>query len=147
MNPVALNYERVENDWKHVLDLLFKQSDSFSLITTTPHPYSEHVECVHDKLLEPLRPFLLSQKVGIRQWPGTETRDIHKVMNTYRACARSRDLLIALGNVFQADVLHLPEDICFYRDDHVIFFTVSHESMAFLSSAIALGKTDFGKYM
>lgn len=101
MNSVALNYERVENDWKHVLDLLFKQSDSFSLITTTPHPYSEHVECVHDKLLEPLRPFLLSQKVGIRQWPGTETRDIHKVMNTYRACAKSRDLLIALGTCFR----------------------------------------------
>lgn len=144
---VALNYESVESDWKHVLGLLFKRSDSFSLITTTPHPYSEYIECIHDRLLEPLRPFLISQKVGIRQWPGTETRDTHKVMNIYRACAKSRELLISLGNVFQADTLHLPEDICFYRDNHAIFFTVSHESMAFLASTIALDKGAFEKYL
>lgn len=102
---IRLDYEKISQNWEQILISLFRLSDSFSVITMAPHPYSEHIECVHDPLLEPLIPYLLSQKIGIRKWPGTENRDIHKVMNKYRTCAKSRNLLHTLGNVFKADLL------------------------------------------
>lgn len=144
---IRLDYEKISQNWEQILISLFRLSDSFSVITMASHPYSEHIECVHDPLLEPLIPYLLSQKIGIRKWTGTETRDTHKVMNKYRACAKSRNLLHALGNVFKADLLCLPEDICFYRNGHAIFFTVSHEDMAFLSPLTAADKKAFEEYI
>lgn len=135
-NWIALNYAALERDGVGALDALFAASDAFSLVTVTKHPYAEQIHCVHDALLQPLMPFLIAQKAGVREWPGTQTRDCHRVLNMYRACAAARDLVKALGNVF--DIAQgLPEDVCFYRAGRVVFYTVTHEKMAFIAADLA----------
>ena len=135
-NWIALNYAALERDGCGALDALFAASDAFSLMTVTKHPYAEKIRCVHDAILQPLVPFLIAQKAGIREWPGTQTRDCHRVLNMYRACAAARDLIKTMGNVF--DIAQgLPEDVCFYRAGRVVFYTVTHEEMAFIAADLA----------
>ena len=135
-NMVALNYAALEREGCGALDALFAISDAFSLIATTKHPYAEKIRCVHDALLRPLAPFLTAQKAGIHDWPGTQTRSCHNVPNMYRACAAARDLLKAMGNVFDIEQ-RLPEDLCFYRAGQVVFYSVTHEEMAFAAADLA----------
>ena len=54
----------------------------------------------------------------------------------YRACAAARDLLKAMGNVFDIEQ-GLPEDLCFYRAGQVVFYSVTHEEMAFAAADLA----------
>ena len=118
------------------LDALFAASDAFSLVTVTKHPYAERIYCVHDALLQPLAPFLIAQKAGVREWLYTQTRDCHRALNMYRACAASRERLKVMGNIF--DIAQgLPEDLCFYRAGQAAFYTVTHEEMAFISADLA----------
>lgn len=135
-NMAALNYAALEREGCGALDALFAISDAFSLIATTKHPYAEKIRCVHDALLLPLAPFLTVQKAGIHDWPGTQTRGCHNVPNMYRACAAARDLLKAMGNVFDIEQ-GLPEDLCFYRAGQVVFYSVTHEEMAFVAADLA----------
>lgn len=67
-NWIALNYAALERDGCGALDALFAASDAFSLVTVTKHPYAERIYCVHDALLQPLAPFLIAQKAGVREW-------------------------------------------------------------------------------
>ena len=118
------------------LDALFAASDAFSLVTVTKHPYAERIYCVHDALLQPLAPFLIAQKAGVREWLYTQTRDCHRALNMYRACAAARERLKVMGNIF--DIAQgLPEDLCFYRAGQAAFYTVTHEEMAFISADLA----------
>lgn len=133
---IALNYAALERDGCGALDVLFDVSDAFSLVTVTRHPYAERNCCIHDALLRLLAPFLTAQRAGIREWPGTQTRDCHRVLNMYRACAAARDRLKAMGNVFDIEQ-RLPEDLCFYRAGQAVFYTVTHEEMAFIAADLA----------
>ena len=121
---IALNYEALERD------------GCGALVTVTRHPYAERNCCIHDALLRSLAPFLTAQRAGIREWPGTQTRDCHRVLNMYRACAAARDRLKAMGNVFDIEQ-RLPEDLCFYRAGQAVFYTVTHEEMAFIAADLA----------
>lgn len=133
---IALNYAALERDGCGALDALFDVSDAFSLVAVTRHPYAERNCCIHDALLRSLAPFLTAQRAGIREWPGTQTRDCHRVLNMYRACAAARDRLKAMGNVFDIEQ-RLPEDLCFYRAGQAVFYTVTHEEMAFIAADLA----------
>ena len=88
--------------------------------------------------------FVLAKKcliiVGIKRWPGTETRANHKVMTVYKSCSQAGKLLCSLPNIFLPLQNNLPEDICFYRGDDFWFETVSHEKMAF---GCGLTKSDY----
>lgn len=119
-NWVALNYAVLEREGRGALDALFAASDAFSLVTVTKHPYAEWIYCVHDALLQPLAPFLMAQKAGVREWSGTRTRDCHRALNMYRACAAVRIRLKAMGNIF--DIAQgLREDLSFYRAWQAVF--------------------------
>ena len=99
-------------------------------------PYAEQIRCVHDALLQPLAPFLMAQKAGVREWFGMRTRDCHRALNMYRASAAARERLKVMGNIF--DIAQgLPEDLSFYRAGQAVFYTVTHEEMAFIAADLA----------
>ena len=139
-NGFALDYNALIKDATEFLDHLFRKSDSFSIVTDLVRPYSRIPPCCkQDEWTVNLQPYLLSQNVGAKEWPGIQKRDCHKVLSFYKACKQSKAIVQAWPNVFQACEGGLPEDICFYRDGMVWFATTSHERTA---DALRLSKED-----
>lgn len=131
VKSIALDYEAISQNPRKVLEYVFKKSDSFSVVTDLVRPYSKLPPCCkQDKWTMGLREYLISQEAGAREWPGTRTRDGHKVLSFYKACRQTREILSAWPNVFRACERGLPEDICFYRGGKVWFGTTSHERTA-----------------
>lgn len=141
-----LEYGALQNDYQAVLKYLFRAADSFSVITTTARPFSEKPALAHDGMLAPLEGHLIKRVVGCRKWPGTETRDTHKVLCLYTANSRSRDIVSEWGNMFKAPERSLPEDICFYRKGEPFFATVSHERTACIMNFTKGDDAFFRKY-
>ena len=76
-----LNYGMLCANFSEVLDYCFKNSDSFSMITTLKKPYKTNLPiCVHDNIIECWKNCLINLKPDIKKWPGTETRSNHKAM-------------------------------------------------------------------
>ena len=117
------------------------------MITNQKKPYSiRPAVCEHDQILEKLKPYLIGQEVGIKQWPSTITKDNHKVMNRYQAKREVAELLIKWPNIFLSLQYHYPEDISFYRGEHSWFYTSSHEKDAFLDGMTKEDIKFFEKY-
>ena len=131
-NIIDVKFEDIIHHYIDIIEYAGKFSDSFSLITSLSKPYTKiPPNCTHDHILNLFEPYLINQKVGIKEWPGTITRDNHRVMNVYRSCKEARSILFELPNIFVISN-GLPQDICFYRKDNVWFATVTHENMAYM---------------
>lgn len=131
---INIVYKDLINNYQIILDYLGKNSNLFSFITRQQKPYSKiPPNCEHDHVLQGLAPYLVKKIVGVQRWPGTITRDTHRVMCVYRSCKEARAYLKTQLNLFAPLQYNLPEDICFYRQDQPWFVTVSHEHMAFMS--------------
>lgn len=114
-----------------IIDYCSKNSDSFSIITKLKKPYScPEPNCEHDTVLQPIKPYMINQIVGLRSWPGTISIDKHKVLNLYKICKKTRVFLNEIPNIFWALNNNLPEDVCFYRNDKPWFVTCTHEQLA-----------------
>ena len=50
--------------------------------------------------MKSLEPYVEHFFVGIKKWPGTITKDNHKIMIVYRSCTESRKLLDEMPNLF-----------------------------------------------
>ncbi len=121
----TINYADIADKYIEVLKYCLKFSDSFSVITNVKKPYSKTPPiCEHAPLDWDL--CLAKQVVGIKKWPGTETRDNKKVMNVYNS-RKFRTTITDLPNLFLPCENNLPEDICFYRNEEPWFVTISHE--------------------
>ena len=130
-----LNYFDAENYYSELLKYCLKYSDSFSVISSIKKPYSKiPPTCEHDGVFQQWGSCLTKQTIGVKKWPGTETKDNHKVLNLYNS-RKFRTTFLDLPNLFSPIENKLPEDICFYRDNYAWFATVSHEKIAFLYSA------------
>lgn len=115
-----------------VIKYAVKTSDTFTLISNQVKPYSLiPPKCEFDDTMSILKPYIVNQIVGIKKWPGTETRANHKVMTIYKSCSQAGKLLCLLSNIFLPLQNNLPEDICFYRNNDCWFETISHEKLAF----------------
>lgn len=137
LHDLDMNYDDIISKYLVVVDYAGKFSDSFSLMTNLKKPYSKvPPNCEHDEILKPLEPYLLEQKIGLKEWPGTikASVDNHKVMNIYRSCKETRAILLKMPNAFLFSN-SLPEDICFYRNKKPWFVTVSHEKITFMLNA------------
>ena len=67
-----LNYGMLCANFSEVLDYCFKNSDSFSMITTLKKPYKTNLPiCVHDNIIECWKNCLINLKPDIKKWPGT----------------------------------------------------------------------------
>ena len=127
----ALDYSMLIKETVEVLAYVFRRSDSFSVVTDLTKPYSKiPPRCRQDEWTINLQPYLISQNVGAKEWPGVRNRNCHKVLSFYRACKQTEAIVQAWPNVFQACEYRLPEDICFYRDGTAWFATTSHERTA-----------------
>lgn len=129
-----LNYGMLCVNFIEVLDYCFKNSDSFSLITTLKKPYTRIPPiCEHDSIIECWKNCLINILPDIKKWPGTETKCNHKVMFIYNA-KKFRRTYHNISNFFLAIEQNLPEDICFYRDKKVWLYTITHERNAVIVS-------------
>lgn len=131
----SLNYLDISEKYLITLKYCLKNSDTFSVITNLKKPYSNVTPiCEHDAVLVFWKSCLVEQIIGIKKWPGTQTKDTHKVMNVYNS-RKFRTTFTNLPNFFSAIENNLPEDICFYRNGDVWLSTISHEKLAFVSNA------------
>ncbi len=136
----ALDYGALIKDTAKVIEYVFRRSDSFSIVTDLVKPYSKiPPSCKQDEWTTNLQPYLISQNVGAKEWPGVQNRNCHKVLSFYKACKQTKAIVQAWPGVFQACEYRLPEDICFYRDGTVWFATTSHERTA---DVLKLSKED-----
>lgn len=129
---VYIDYNNLNAHYDEIIKYACNVSDTFSLISQQKKPYSRRPpNCKHDDYLKNLEPFLVSQVVGVTEWPGTITKDCHKVLNTYRSCLEAKDILLVNRNPFEF-CNEMPEDICFYRHKQPWLVTTSHEKIAYL---------------
>ena len=130
-----LIYSDIVKNYLIVLKYCLKYSNNFSVITNLKKPYSKRPpSCEHDIWLLNWSSCLINQIIGIKKWPGTETKDNHKVMNVYNS-RKFRTTFINFPNLFLPIENNLPEDICFYRGGKPWFATITHEKMAFMMTA------------
>ncbi len=133
---INLNFRDLIKNYKEVIKYLSRNSDSFSLISNLKKPFSKQPpNFEHDKAMKSLEPYVEHFFVGIKKWPGTITKDNHKIMIVYRSCTESRKLLVEMPNLFLPIENGLPEDICFLKNQKPWFATTSHEYTAFVISA------------
>ena len=136
MRDLDLNFDDISRNYGEVTRYALSACDRFSLIAKMKKPYSkEPPNFEYADAVRSLEPFVERYVPGIREWPGTITRDMHRVMIVYRICKGSRQALQTLPNVFLPLENGLPEDICFYRGQEPWLATVSHEKMAFITQA------------
>ena len=103
-----LNYGMLCANFSEVLDYCFKNSDSFSMITTLKKPYKTNLPiCVHDNIIECWKNCLINLKPDIKKWPGTETRSNHKAMLIYNA-KKFRRTYRDIPNFFLASSTEIP---------------------------------------
>lgn len=127
-----IDYDKLIMNYRKIIEYACKVSDTLSFITEQKRPYSKRPPaCKHNEYLKSLDPFMQSQTVGVTEWPGTITKDRHKVLSTYRACSKVRDILLVKGNPFEF-CNETPEDICFYQHEKPWLVTTSHEKIAYL---------------
>ena len=133
---IGVEYNDLLANYNEIIKYVGKNSDSFSMISNLNKPYSKNPPSFeHEKAVIAFEPFLEQYFVGIKKWPGTITKENHKVMLLFRLCKESRKLLKETANLFLPFENGLPEDVCFYRNQNPWFVTVSHEKMAFIADA------------
>lgn len=133
---IGVNFNDLLANYNEIITYVSKNSDSFSIISNLNKPYSKKPpNFEHEKVMKTLEPFLEQYFVGIKRWPGTITKDNHKIMIIYRSCKESRKLLKEMPNFFLPLENKLPEDICFFRNQNPWFVTTSHEKTAFIVDA------------
>jgi len=131
-----IDYGSLVANYAKIIEYACKSSETFSLITQQKRPFSKRPpNCKHANYLKELEPFLVSQIVGATEWPGTITKDRHKILNTYKSCAESKHILLASKNPFEF-CNEMPEDISFYRHEQPWLVTTSHEKIAYLDRPI-----------
>ena len=136
---IDIDYNDLIKNYYKIIEYAGKYSDSFSIITNLKKPYLKiPPNCEHDDFIKKFEPFILNSIVGIKKWPGTITKDNHKVMYTYRICKESIKILLQTSNLFMPIENELPEDICFYRNKKPWLTTISHEKIACISCATKL---------
>jgi len=136
LHNLKIEYNDLVEKYKEIIDYAGRFSESFSLITNLKKPYTKQPpRCDHECLLSPLFPCLIDQKIG-RELSGKYKGKAgnHKIMNMYKACKTSRVIVRGMPNLFLFSN-NLPEDLCFYRNGEVWFWTITHEEMAFMESA------------
>ena len=131
-----LVYADIEKNAQALLTYAAKHTDYFSMIVSQKKPYSQRPPvCDYDDVLEPIRPQLVTQLVGIRKWSESGINNNHTVMNLYRCCKETRLFLCAhAAECFEYG--DFPEDLCFYRGRTVWLSTTTHEGYASLYGAL-----------
>lgn len=133
---IDLNYDDLLANYHEAMEYISKNSDSFQVISKLRKPYSKlPPNFEHQKIMQSLEPFIEQYFVGIKEWPGTISKDNHTVMIAYRLCPESQSVLKGMPNFLLPLQNNLPNDICFLRNQKPWFATVSHEKIAFAISA------------
>lgn len=130
---IIIDYQDLIKHYEETINYAMNTSDVFSIIAVQKKPYSVIPPLTnYDEFLQSLDQCLVNKIINVKGWPGTETRNNHKVICIYNCCKFSRNVMLKMSNIFQAFELYMPEDICFYRNDIAWLVTVSHEKYAFM---------------
>ena len=129
-----LNYDMICENFVPMLNYFFKNSDTFSLISNLKKPYTKIPPiCEHDNIISAWNSCLISRIPNVKKWPGTETKSNHKIMLIYNS-KKFRRTICDIPNFFLAVGQNLPEDICFYKNNIIWLYMVTHEKTAVLVS-------------
>lgn len=133
ISEIGLKYDDIVRNEKALIEYLAKNSDSFSIVVTIDKSYSQNPPVYHysDRLNPYATEFLFDKKDWRLDFLGSLK---HQIMVICRSCKGSRKELSELPNLFVIEENVVPEDICFYRGDELLFATITHEKMCFMQN-------------
>lgn len=135
-----LDYKYIEKNFSTILEYCFNNSDTFSVITDFKKPHLKFLKkCKHYRAMKHWNPYLIKRIDNIQKWPGTETKEKNRAMYIYD-CHKFITGIDNIPNFFLPKENKLPEDICFYRNENVWIFTISHEKTCYIRNGT---KKDF----
>jgi hypothetical protein len=111
-------------NYKELLEFALEKADSFSLVWRDYEFYDSAFE-LEDKL----RPWLISE-YSSSSWPGTITFGREALVKKYEVNKKTIRLLRCVTSVFDFIAPNYPEDLALYKDNKVIFSSVTHEEIA-----------------
>lgn len=115
-------------DYKRLIDYLFKRSDAFMLVYFR-YTRNESIKALTKKIKTALAPF----RIKIRHnpvWPTTISSDKHyHDIIVYRSAPETRQYLDLVDHIFGWEYYN-PIDLCFFKDGYCMFSVTAHEEFA-----------------
>jgi len=117
--------EMLDADYKEILQRALIESDEFSLVWRHEFEYKNSADSIRKKLSE----FLISEALT-SSWPGTDLIGAVATVRKYRVSIESIAILHSVNSVYAWIAPKYPEDLAFYKNGKVIFWSIAHENEA-----------------
>ncbi len=130
---LILDYNGINNIYSDIIKYASSSSDAFLLVYQCSFPYTQTPPKYTEEMISAdLEPFLIKQYKNAKQWPGAKTNAKNRVVNIYKCCKETRNILIQVGKISDWGNGELPGDLCFIRKNKAWFVTISHEKLCFV---------------
>ncbi len=115
----------MDKEYQSLLTRVSNEADEFSLVWREEFKFKQSALSIDMKL----SPFLISEQ-KTSSWPGTELFGGLATLKKYSVSTESIALLKEVKNVYEWLAPKYPEDLAFYKNGKVLFWSIAHENEA-----------------
>jgi len=115
----------LDMEYQSLLARAFNEADEFSLVWREEFKFQQSALSIDLKL----SPFLISEQ-KTSSWPGTDLFGGFATLKKYSVSRESIALLNEVKSVYEWLAPKYPEDLAFYNNGKVLFWSIAHESEA-----------------
>lgn len=113
------------DEYKNLIDYIYERSDVFGMVVRTDMDQNKSVRDFLKKNED-----LITAKKMSHEWAGTITfGDKHEVY-FFKTNEESRKVLDTVDSIYSWRNPDLPEDLFFYREGKIYFYSTSHEEIS-----------------
>jgi hypothetical protein len=112
-------------DYKEFIDYVYARSDVFGFVVRTDMDQNKSVKDFLDQNKD-----LITAKKMSHEWAGTITFGEKHEVYFFKTNEESRKVLDAVDSIYSWRNPDLPEDLFFYRDGKIYFYSTSHEEIS-----------------
>lgn len=111
--------------YEQILTRASKEADTFSLTWRPEFRFSKKAAQIEKKL----KPYQRNEQIT-SSWPGTDLTGGTALVRTYSLNEATVAVLSQVPGIFSWLAPHYPEDLAFYKNGAVVFWSVAHEEEA-----------------
>jgi len=115
----------LDKEYQSLLTRASNEADEFSLVWREEFIFQQSALSIDMKL----SPFLISE-LKTSSWPGTELFGGFATLKKYSVSPESIALLNEVKSVYDWLAPKYPEDLAFYKNGKVLFWSIAHENEA-----------------
>jgi len=112
-------------DYQKFINYIYERSDIFGLVVRTDMDQNKSVRDFLKKNKE-----LITAKKMSHEWAGTITFGEKHEVYFFKTNEESREVLNTVNSIYSWRNPDLPEDLFFYRDGKIYFYSTSHEEIS-----------------